>query len=297
MNRVVVMFCMIITVLCSAMQEESPKWDAALYDECSAPQFKISKQCIDSFDFSSDQFQTLLELGCNTANICAYLAEKYPYKKIIGIDPEGEAIEFAKEKHKQLSNLSLLRGTAQKFRLIDGHERANFIGCYHVLHWIPRAELHEAFSNIACNLNERGILDVFTSAKQETTPLTKAVLRTILKIKWWWYIPSCIKYVYSGQNSLSLLTAPELRAFAEDAGLVIDRCEEVAECCSFDSKEKLVPWLISILKPYGIEATLKERQQEFAQEIADLYTAEYNPGTNDSIEYHFKGLRLIAHKP
>ena len=146
------------------------------------------------------------------------------------------------------------------------------------------------------NLDKNGILDVSTSAKQGATGLTKSVLRTILKLKWLRYLPYCIKKVIKGQNNLTLLTMHELAQFAEQAGLFIDCCEETEEIASFDSKEEFCLWLTSILKPYGIDTILKERQEEFVSDIADLYCKEYNPGENGNIEYRFKGLHLTAHK-
>jgi trans-aconitate methyltransferase len=295
MRKLVLLF-LLAFFPCFAMEQEN-KWDADLYDNNSKPQYKASLKNLEKFDLSLPHFKTIVELGCNTANVSNILAQQHPDKTFVGIDPELDAINLAKQKHPNNKNLLLICDNAQKYSLpYHNIPLANFIGCYHVLHWIPREEQQNVFDNSAANLADNGIIDVSASAKQDDTSLTKAVLKTILT-KWWTYLPYCIPQVLKGQNFLTLLTASELNQIATRAGLLVDRCEETDEHISFASKEEFRPWLTSILKPYGIDATFKERQTEFVNDAVDLYCQDYNPATDGTIEYRFKALHLTAHKP
>jgi trans-aconitate methyltransferase len=295
--RKLVLFFVLAFFPCLAMEQES-KWDAELYDNNSKPQYEASLKNLEKFDLSLPHFKTIVELGCNTANISNTLAQRYPDKTFVGIDPEIDAINLAIQKHSHSKNLVLICDNAQKYSLPRYNiPLANFIGCYHVLHWIPREEQQNVFNNSAANLADNGIIDVSSSAKQENTSLTKAVLKTILKPKWWSYLPSCIPQVLKGQNFMTLLTAPELQQIATTASLLVDRCEEMDKCNSFASREEFLPWLTAILKPYGIDAIFKERQTEFVNDAVDLYCQDYNPTTDGTIEYQFKALHLTAHKP
>ena len=56
---------------------------------------------------------TILDLGCGTGELSAYLAELVGAEgKVIGVDPDKERIQLARETHHQVKNLSFLDGDA-----------------------------------------------------------------------------------------------------------------------------------------------------------------------------------------
>ena len=58
----------------------------------------------------------ILDLGCGTGELSSYLAELVgPEGKVIGVDPDNERIQLAKETHKQVKNLSFLEGSSLTF--------------------------------------------------------------------------------------------------------------------------------------------------------------------------------------
>ena len=292
----------LVTSPCLAMdpQSEWEPWDSDLYDENSKPQYDASLEHLSKYDFSSrPELQLIVELGCNTANVSNHLAQQHPEKTFVGIDPEKGAIELAQQKHANTKNLHPICDTAQKFNLEESNfQLAHLIACYHVLHWIKREELEVVFENIAANLAPGGILDLSSSAKQNTTNLTKAAIWTFTKPQWWKYIPRFSwQILQGGQDKLTLLTAPELEELATKAGLVIDHCQEQDGCFSFASKKELASWLRTVLKPYGIGTMTQEDELKFVDEAANLYCTHYNEAGNGKIEYQIKILKLVAHKP
>jgi trans-aconitate methyltransferase len=292
---------LLTSIPCLAMEKENA-WNADLYDNNSKPQYEASLEYLAHFDFSLPQFKTIVELGCNTANVSNTLAQRFPDKTFVGIDPEIDAINLGMKKHANSKNVRLICDYAQKYRLQD-HDipLADFVGCYHVLHWIPREDQQGVFNNVAANLAANGIVDVSTSAKQKEDLVTTAVIRTIMKPKWWGYLPYCIpQVVFKGQNIVTLLSAPELNHIATQAGLSVDRCEEVDAYYRWSSKEEFHPWLTSILVPHGIETVFKGKEEDktkFVNEVIDVYCQDYNPVTDGNIEYRIKALHLTAHKP
>lgn len=302
MNKVFLLVFSLASFSCHAMEIQDSKWDAELYDANSKQQYEASLENLSKFELSSAQFETIVELGSNTANVSAHLAETYPQKTIVAIDPESAAIELARTKHENAKNLKCICDTAQKFSLKEHSiSPANFVGCYHVLHWIPRDELQQVFNNTAANMAENGILDVSMSAKQRDTSLTKAVLKTFLNFKYWGLgLTHCVPYLFkekiSGQHIVTRLNSEEIHQMATNAGLKVDRCEETDEVMSFDSPEEFCPWLTTILKPYGIETVPKEQREAFVKDAVGLYCEQYNPGKNGKVEYRLKGLHLTAHK-
>ena len=288
---------LIISFPCLAMEKES-KWDAQLYDQNSKQQYEASLESIREFDLSSPEFKTIVELGCNTANISNTLAQKYPDKIIVGIDPEKDAIELASKKHKSSKNLRLICDYAQTYKL-QNYEipLANFVGCYYVLHWIERKDLPIAFKNIVSNLEKGGILNIIASAKQEDTPLTKAVIETLLSWKWSQYWATFFWRIVKGQSGLhTLLTDSELRELGVNASLEVENCSETERCFKFSSIDEFKLWLASLLKPHGIDAMTKDDQEKFVSDTTDLYVKKYNSGKDRAIEYRIKELHFTAHK-
>ena len=288
---------LIISFPCLAMEKES-KWDAQLYDQNSKQQYEASLESIREFDLSSPEFKTIVELGCNTANISNTLAQKYPDKIIVGIDPEKDAIELASKKHKSSKNLRLICDYAQTYKL-QKYELplANFVACHHVLHWVPRNDLPKTFENIYKNLANGGILNIIASAKQGDTALTKAIRGTILSWAWSKYWLTFARQIFKGQDGLNtLLTVSELNELGVKAGLKVDECSEKEQCFTFDSTKEFHPWLNSGLKPHGIDAMTQDDQKKFISDVIDLYCKEYNPGKDGKIEYRCKGLHFTGHK-
>lgn len=222
------------------------------------------------------------------------LSKKYPTKHFIGIDSNQNFIDDAKKMHSDKTNLHLECAWPESFKL---EKPANFMLCHHLLHWLSPKEFPAVFKNIAANLQEGGVLDISSSAKQEDSSLTKAILKTLAKPKWWRFLPASCWQVIKGQSALTLLTIEELKELSANAGLKVEKCEEVEECASFDSKDQFALWIQLSLTPWGIDSIMKtqEAQKEFVADVADLFCKQYN-ASSDKIEYRFKGLHLLAHK-
>lgn len=289
---------LLISFPCLAMEKEKDKWDADLYDQNSKQQYEASLESIRKFDLTAPEFKTIIELGCNTGNVSNELAQQYPKKTFVGIDPEKNAIELGKNKHSNSENLMFIRDFAQTYDLKKcGLSLANLVGCYYVLHWIKREELPTVFKNIAKNLEKGGILNIIASAKQGNTPLTTAVRETLFTWKWSSYWFTFAWEIIKGQNGLhTLLTVPELKQLGDDAGLKVTECIEKERCLTFTSGEEFEPWLMALLKPHGIDKMAKDDQKKFVSDVVNLYLAKYNPGKDKAIEYRFKELNFTGRK-
>ena len=79
-------------------------------------QASLSEQKVDGEDFIQTDVcpkagDVILDLGCGTGELSAYLAELVgPRGKVIGVDPDKEQIRVAKESHSQIENLSFTEG-------------------------------------------------------------------------------------------------------------------------------------------------------------------------------------------
>ena len=79
---------------------------------------------------------TILDLGCGTGELSAYLAGLVgPSGKVIGVDPDKERIQLARQTHSQIQNLSFVEGSASNFPGIRSN-LYDIIFSNQVIHWI-----------------------------------------------------------------------------------------------------------------------------------------------------------------
>ena len=94
----------------------------------------------------------ILDLGCGTGELSAYLAGLVgPEGKVVGVDPDKERIQLARQSHSEIKNLSFVEGSASNFPGM-GSEIYDIIFGNVVLHWIREKE--QAFKNMFGSLNE-----------------------------------------------------------------------------------------------------------------------------------------------
>ena len=96
----------------------------------------------------------ILDLGCGTGELSAYLAELVGQQgKVLVVDPDIERIKVAQEFHKGVKNLSFIEGSTSNFPNM-GSESYNIVISNFVLHWIPDKD--EAFRNMFSSLKPDG---------------------------------------------------------------------------------------------------------------------------------------------
>ena len=118
-------------------------------------QASLSEQKVDGEDFIQTDVcpkvgDVILDLGCGTGELSADLAELVePEGKVIGVDPDNERIQLAKETHNQIENLSFVEGSAINFPGI-GAEVYSIVFSNYVLHWMGNKQ--QVFNNMCESL-------------------------------------------------------------------------------------------------------------------------------------------------
>jgi len=96
----------------------------------------------------------ILDLGCGTGELSAYLAELVgPKGKVIGVDPDKERIKLAQDSYSEIQNLSFVEGSASNFPGI-GSASYDIIFSNYVIHWIP--DKRQIFRNMYESLKAGG---------------------------------------------------------------------------------------------------------------------------------------------
>ena len=100
----------------------------------------------------------ILDLGCGTGELSAYLAELVgPEGKVVGVDPDRERILLAQQCYGEVKNLSFVEGSASNFPGI-GSQSYDIIFSNQVIHWIPVKQ--EVFKNMFDSLKSGGKIAV-----------------------------------------------------------------------------------------------------------------------------------------
>lgn len=97
---------------------------------------------------------TIMDLGCGTGELSAHLAQLVgPSGKVLGVDPDKERLELAKQSYSDIKNLSFAEGSAAHFPGM-GSECYDIIFSNYVLQWIPNKS--NAFRNMYASLKPTG---------------------------------------------------------------------------------------------------------------------------------------------
>ena len=115
---------------------------------------KVTGEVFIQADVCPQAGNVILDLGCGTEELSAYLAELVgPQGKIVGVDPDKERILLAQQSYSEIQNLSFGRGSDSNFPGI-GMETHDIIFSSSVLHWI--ANKQQAFKNMFESLKNEG---------------------------------------------------------------------------------------------------------------------------------------------
>ena len=116
-------------------------------------QKRVGREFIQT-DFCPQVRDVILDLGCGTGELSAYLAELVGAEgKVTGVDPDKERIQLARQSHGHMENLSFAEGSSTNF-LQMGSDACDIVFCNFALHWIP--EKQQVFNDLFASLKVGG---------------------------------------------------------------------------------------------------------------------------------------------
>ena len=124
------------------------------YKQSSLSVQKVDGEMFIQTDVCPQAGDVILDLGCGTGELSAYLAELVgPEGKVVAVDPDKERILLAQTSYGDVNNLSFVEGSASNFPGI-GSESYDIIFSNYVMHWIP--DKQEVFKNMFGSLKRGG---------------------------------------------------------------------------------------------------------------------------------------------
>jgi len=140
------------------MANSSSNSAAKGYKQSSLSVQKVDGEMFIQTDVCPQAGDTILDLGCGTGELSAYLAELVgPEGKVVAVDPDKERILLAQQSYDEVKNLSFVEGSASNFPGI-GSESYDIIFSNHVIHWIP--DKQEVFNIMFASLKRGGKLAI-----------------------------------------------------------------------------------------------------------------------------------------
>ncbi|XP_078348294.1 demethylmenaquinone methyltransferase-like [Oculina patagonica] len=136
------------------MNSSTTKTATEGYKQSSLPVQNKSGKTFIRTDLNPQAGDTILDLGCGTGELSAYMAELVgPKGKVVGVDPDKERLQLARQSYGEIKNLSFVEGSSLQFPGI-GSESYDIIFSNYVIQWIPDKEV--AFQNMYRSLKTDG---------------------------------------------------------------------------------------------------------------------------------------------
>jgi len=116
----------------TVLHAEAPLWNSNLYHKHHAPQLATANKLLEDVLIPKDA--TILDVGCGTGDITAYLASLAPFGTTLGVDASEDMIYFAQNTYFSNPNLFFKQLDARNLSL-KGYQ-FDYVFSLNCLHWI-----------------------------------------------------------------------------------------------------------------------------------------------------------------
>lgn len=262
-------------------------WDAKKYKQNSSPQQRVALEALEKHSFTSNN--SILDIGCGTGEVTAYIASLAPHGNVTGIDISHDMILQARQTFPQTENKNV------HFELLDAEkityqEEFDTITSFNVLHWL--INLKEGISKIAHALKKGGTFISIMNYQDPLLPLAQAIYQTSTSAKW-------------GHNKHAeeingipetIPVAQDVKRYTEEAGLSVNHFSAqtwVDTMANYNDFFSFVDVIISHTYGHWIDS---DKQEAFAHDICENYLKLTKQNRNKTISVSFPILYLVAKK-
>ena len=191
------------------MTRES-EWNAAGYARISALQQRMADDALALL--SLDGSERVLDVGCGQGKVTAGIAARVPSRRVVGVDPSHDMIEFANA-HFVAMNLRFEVGDARTLPFAAEFDR---VVSFNALHWVPDQDAALRSIRRALTQDGRALLRLVPTGERKS--LETVVEETRTAPRW--------SAAFAGFSDPYLrLTTAQYRATAERNGFRVERLE------------------------------------------------------------------------
>ncbi len=243
------------------------------------PVFQWGKNFLDKLDLG--KASTILDIGCRTGHLSAYLATRYQQQRFIAIDNMESEIEQAKSH--RLSNVTFEIADALHLDFSNTFDAIVSLSC---LHWIK--DKYQVLENIyqALKPGKKAYLQFF--ALHGRSKNDRFIYQTARSTTWKHYFNHC-------QPRYSEITASELSFMLQKIGFVIHKIEFAQYNTPFGHADSLQTWFRTWASQSN---SVPQRKRDcFLNEVVHRYLDEHQHTYNAPFPYNEYLLEVICEKP
>ena len=253
------------------------KWDAVDYARSSTVQQRWARELLAKLNLEDSE--RLLDLGCGDGKVTTEIASMLPNGTVIGVDNSAEMIELAQSRFHATEYPNLSFQVVDALNLNFDHE-FDVVFSNAVLHWV--ADHASVLRGVANALKPNGRILLQMGGRGNATQVI-AVMDQVRSMSEW------CDYFVGFQFPYSFYGAEEYAEWLPQTGFVPVRVELIPKDMAQVDRLAFEGWLRTTWLPY-IRRVEKERQQEFLNQVVDLYLTA-NPPSSDGV-VHVQMMRL-----
>jgi trans-aconitate methyltransferase len=289
-NRLLVaLACAGFTLFLKSIEPEAQQaWDGAFYHDT---HWQIDVPSVIQLlsPIPLHVYSSILDIGCGSGDITAWVARQAPESSVKGIDSSGSMISFAHEQYRGLKNLEFKLGDACQLPVVDP---ANLIISINAFHWLPYSAQQKALSNCAAIAGDKGRLIILMEGRlKELHPLERAFCKLALTDQWRMLAavnPADCHYPQDPETFSALL---------REVGFAPDDVRIIAWRHTFKNLQALKDFIASWIGGFAPLAGFShEVKMHFVSDLVDAYAQEVKPLEDGSIIYDSPRLYADAHK-
>lgn len=262
-------------------------WSAEYYQKNSSGQYNSGIGFLSDYNLSN--FAYILDIGCGTGEITAYVAQNVPLAQVIGVDAESGMIETARSAHGHIKNLEFQVQDAQKLNFKNQFDFVYSFGC---LQWVKGRKKTKVFKGIAESMRVGGMLLIVAAARISTHPLFTAFQDAGKTNEWREILKN-----FDPNKEHYPLEKDVIEATLKNCGFRSFEVTETIRVRNYANKEELKSWMLTWISGFPTVAALSEQKKvELVKDVVDYYYKNVSVYDDGSVDFAFPTIIVKAIK-
>lgn len=277
----IIFLCVLSSASFTNAADTGSFFDGEAYSKINAVQIHWAERLLKKIKENSHD--SILDIGCGTAEITAELAQTFPKAKVHGIDPNASMLEWGRKKFKNYTNLTLIQASAPAY--LEGCKPNTYstIVSFSSLHWLLYTNLKKTIKAAHNELPSKGTCYFVLAGKEadgQQNFLTLAVNVAIKNENWVQFFDK--DDVRELDDSMCAFKEDEFRALAIESGFTKSdvKLEKVTHI--FPSIARFRQWLDGV-SPY--KKILGDKHAPFLDTVVQEYVKICPAGLDGSLSY------------
>jgi trans-aconitate methyltransferase len=258
---------------------QAVRWNARDYAEHSQGQYRWGLNNVERLALRGTE--CVLDIGSGDGKLTAEIARRVPDGHVLGVDNAPSMVEFARQTHADLTNLSFLLADAQALHLAAEFDVA-FSNS--TLHWIPD---HPAVLRGLSRALKPGGRMFLSMSGRGTAAVVLSVIYGLAEHEPWrrWLADVHVPWYFYGPE--------EYRVWLPDAGFLTQRVELVSRQMRQPGLAGLESWLRTAWMPYTDRVPPDDRAS-FVSQVAEQVAARCTVENDGSVVLPMVNLEVEA---